>query len=64
MTGDTQVSSYDLDEVRIALGGPDGGHVADKPKEEARDPRRRPMPSAARTFNDNPLAVVMMRTAA
>ena len=39
MTGDTQVSAYDLDEVRIALGGPDGGHVADEPKEEARDPK-------------------------
>jgi len=39
VTGDTQVSSYDLDEVRIALGGPDGGHVADEPKEEARDPK-------------------------
>src|SRR5258708_10630468 len=39
MAGDTQVSSYDLDEVRIALGGPDGGHVADEPKEEARDPK-------------------------
>src|SRR5215471_4133686 len=38
MTGDTKVSTYDLDEVRIALGRPDGGHVADEPKQEARDP--------------------------
>ena len=38
MTGDAEVSSYDLDEVRIALGSPDGSHVADKPKEETREP--------------------------
>src|SRR5690349_11100 len=28
----------DFDEVRIALGRADGGHVADEPKQEARDP--------------------------
>ena len=39
MTGDAEVSAHDLDEVRIALGGPDGGHVADEPKQEARDPK-------------------------
>ena len=39
MTGNTEVPANDLDEVRIALGGPDGGHVADEPKEEARDPK-------------------------
>ena len=38
MTGDTEVSADDLDEVRVALGRPDGGHVADEPKQEARDP--------------------------
>src|SRR5689334_15580859 len=38
MTGDTEVSTNDLDEVRIALGSPDSGHVADEPKQEARDP--------------------------
>src|ERR1700722_1526552 len=39
MTGDTEMSTHDLNEVRIALGGPDGGHVADEPKQEARDPK-------------------------
>jgi hypothetical protein len=38
MTGNTKVSTYDLDELRVALGRPDGGHVADEPKQEARDP--------------------------
>src|SRR4029453_3584977 len=38
MTGDTKVSTHDLDEVRIALGRPDSGHVADEPKQEARHP--------------------------
>src|SRR5690348_9907947 len=38
MTGDTKVSANDLDEVRIALGSPDSGHVADEPKQETRDP--------------------------
>src|SRR6516225_1604197 len=38
MTGDTKVSTYDLDKVRIALCRPDGGHVTDEPKQEARDP--------------------------
>src|SRR5258705_3934554 len=39
MTGDTKVSSNDFDEVRVALGGPDGSHVADEPEQEARDPK-------------------------
>ena len=39
MTGNAQVSAHDIDEVGIALGGPDGGHVADEPKEETRDPQ-------------------------
>jgi len=38
MTRDAEVSTHDLDEVGISLGGPDGGHVADKPKKEACDP--------------------------
>ena len=38
MTGDAEVSADDFDEVGVALGGPDGGHVADEPKQEARDP--------------------------
>src|SRR5690242_16515693 len=28
----------DLDKVRVALGGPDGSHVPDKPEQEARNP--------------------------
>jgi hypothetical protein len=39
MTGDAEMSTHDLDEVRVALGRPDGGHMADEPKEEARDPK-------------------------
>src|SRR5271165_5510674 len=38
MTGDAEVSTHDFDEVGISLGGPDGGHVADEPKNEAHDP--------------------------
>jgi hypothetical protein len=38
MTGDAQVSAHDIDEGGIALGGPDGGHVADEPEDETRDP--------------------------
>src|SRR5882724_6434055 len=38
MTRDAEVSTHDFDEVGISLGGPDGGHVADEPKNEARDP--------------------------
>ena len=39
MTGDTKVPAHDLDEVGIALGGPDGGHVADEPEEETGEPK-------------------------
>src|SRR5258705_3601467 len=39
MTGNTKVSSNDFDEVRVALGGPDGSDVADEPEQEARDPK-------------------------
>src|ERR1700724_2209533 len=35
MTRDAEVSTHDFDEVGISLGGPDGGHVADEPKNEA-----------------------------
>jgi hypothetical protein len=35
MTGDAEVTADDLNKVRIALGRPDGGHVADEPKQEA-----------------------------
>jgi len=38
MTGDSKVSANDLDEVRIALGRPDSGHVADEPKQGTGDP--------------------------
>src|SRR5712672_671939 len=39
MTGNTEVSAYDFHEIGIALGSPDGGHVADEPKQEASDPK-------------------------
>ena len=39
MTGDTEVPADDLDKVRVALGGPDGDHVANEPKQEAGDPQ-------------------------
>src|SRR5579863_2808415 len=39
MTGDAEMSTHNLDEVRIALGGPDGGHMADEPEQEASNPK-------------------------
>jgi hypothetical protein len=39
MAGNAEVSANDLDKVRIALGGPDSGHVADEPEEKACDPK-------------------------
>src|ERR1700724_3022995 len=39
MTGDAEMSTHDLDEVRIALGRPDGGHMADEPEQEASNPK-------------------------
>src|SRR3984957_4154262 len=33
------MSAHDLDEVWVALGAPDGGHVADEPKKQASNPR-------------------------
>src|SRR5262249_13527257 len=38
VTGDTEVSTYDLDKVGIALGGPHGRHVTDEPEQKACDP--------------------------
>src|SRR5215831_5000480 len=38
MTGDAEMPTRDLNKVRVALGRPDGSHVADKPKEETREP--------------------------
>ena len=38
MAGDAQMPADDLDEVRVALGSPNGCHVANEPKQEARDP--------------------------
>ncbi|MGY3488288.1 hypothetical protein ACVW1C_006171 [Bradyrhizobium sp. USDA 4011] len=38
MAGNAQVSAHDIDESGIALGGPDGGYVADEPEDETRDP--------------------------
>src|SRR3979490_2411648 len=38
MTRDAEVAPHDFDEGGISLGGPDGGHVADEPKNEAHDP--------------------------
>src|SRR5882757_3886701 len=39
MTGNAQVSAHHIDKGGIALGGPDGGHVADEPENETRDPQ-------------------------
>ena len=36
--GNAQMSAHDIDKCGIALGGPDGGHVADEPEDETRDP--------------------------
>src|ERR1700744_152718 len=38
MTGNAKMPADDLDEVRVALGSPDGGHVADEPDQEPREP--------------------------
>eukprot|EP00873_Tetraselmis_striata_P031438 jgi/Tetstr1/451702/TSEL_038738.t1 len=38
MTGDAEVAARDLDEERIALGGPDGGDVTDGPDQDAGQP--------------------------
>ena len=38
MAGNAEVPADDFDKVRVALGRPNGGHVADKPKQEACEP--------------------------
>jgi hypothetical protein len=38
VTGDAEVSAHDLDEVGIALGGPDRSHVPDEPEQEPSNP--------------------------
>jgi len=38
VAGNAQMSAHDIDKCGIALGGPDGGHVADEPEDETRDP--------------------------
>ena len=48
MTGDAQVSAHDIDEGGIALGGPDGGHGADEPEDETRDPEPQPKAKGCR----------------
>ena len=39
MAGDAQVTAHHVDELRIALGCPDGGGVADGPEQEPWDPQ-------------------------
>src|ERR1700756_4458282 len=39
MAGDTEMPANDLDKVRVALGRPNGSHMPDKPKKEARNPK-------------------------
>lgn len=39
VTGDADVPAHDLDEGRIALGGPYGDHVADEPEEKTCQPK-------------------------
>src|SRR5260364_161039 len=46
MTGNAQVPAHDLDEVRIAFGGPDRHAMADRPEQKPRDPE--PQPQAER----------------
>jgi hypothetical protein len=36
------VSAHDIDEGRIAFGGPDGGQMADQPDGAADDPEAQP----------------------
>ena len=39
MTRDTNVPARDLDELRIALCSPDGGHMTDEPEKETGKPK-------------------------
>src|SRR6202008_3561397 len=38
VTGNAEMPTDDFDKVRVAFGRPDRGHVADEPKQEAREP--------------------------
>ena len=39
MAGDAQMAAHDVDELRVALGGPDRGRVAERPEQQAGDPQ-------------------------
>ena len=47
VAGNAQMSAHDIDKCGIALGGPDGGHLADEPEDESRDPEPQSSPRAA-----------------
>jgi hypothetical protein len=38
MTGNAKMPADDLDEVGVAFGSPDGGHVSDEPNQEPSEP--------------------------
>src|SRR6266853_2793235 len=42
------VPAHHLDEQRVALRGPDGGHVAERPQHEPGDPEAKPEPDRGR----------------
>ena len=54
VAGNAKMSAHDVDKRRIALGCPDGGHVADEPQDKARDPEPKPEPQGCskRTVDD------------
>src|SRR6516162_3115608 len=44
----TQVSAHDVDELRIALCGPDRRHVPDRPEDKSGDPEAQPQSDSSR----------------
>src|SRR5262249_28777278 len=44
----TQVSAHDVDELRVALCGPDRRHVPDRPENRAGDPQPQPQSHGSR----------------
>src|SRR6266404_1995778 len=48
MGGVAHVPAHHLDEQRVALRGPDGSHVAERPQHETGDPQAKPQPDGGR----------------
>src|SRR5215472_10160028 len=44
----TQVSAHDVDELRVALCGPDRRHVPDRPEDKSGDPKAQPQSDSSR----------------